>query len=249
MHPKLEKLTLSWSAFELYETCPFKFYQKYVEGKVEPTNIYALYGCAIHSLLDHVYSTGKFNSRYVYSIWPDMLQKEYKLPKKAKQYCNLKQEQVDSFKWVGYKQIKNFFILATEEGLLIPTRYTEESIRGSYKNHKLVVKLDLKLDLPKYGATLIDFKTGKEDKQSFYQLTLYTAMWQKKKQEIIDTIALLYLKTGKIYYKKIDKAFRIEVGNYINNIYQGICNDKEFLPKVNKYCGICYFKDICKVNG
>lgn len=247
MHPKLEKLTLSWSAFELYQTCPFKFYQKYVEKKKEPTNIYAMYGCAIHSLLAHLYYNNKFNSKYAYAIWPRILQEEYTLPNKVEQYSEIKQEQVDSFKWVGYKHIKNFFEIAIEENLLIQSDSVEESIRGKYKNSKLVIKLDLKLDLPKYGATLIDFKTGAEDKKGFYQLTLYTALWQKKKQEIIDTIALFYLKTKKIYYKKIDRKFREEVSQYIGKIYDSLVNDKEFLPKKNEYCKTCYLKDTCKV--
>jgi CRISPR/Cas system-associated exonuclease Cas4 (RecB family) len=247
MYSKLEKMNLSWSAFESYETCPFKFYQKYVEGKKEATNIYALYGCALHVLLDNIYTTQKFNSRYVYSIWERTLQGEYKLSSKQEQYREITQEAVDKIKWMGFRDIKNFFELAIEENILIPAKATEQTIRGNYKNHKLVCKIDLEIELPKYGNTLLDWKSGKEDKNSFYQLTLYAALYQKKKNKQIDTIAPVYIKNKKIYYRKIDKELKKEVGEYISRIYDSIMTDKIFLPKKNAYCSTCYLKNICKI--
>jgi len=239
---KIENLNLSWSAIELYETCPFKFYQKYAKNRIEPSTIFALQGCAIHELLRHIYFTGKFNSRYAYTIWDKVIQKEYELSSKKEQYKEIKQEEVDKIKYLGYRYIKNFFELAIKENLLISTQFVEEFIKGNYKKHKLIVKIDCSLKLNEYGNTLLDWKTSSENRKDFYQLTLYAALYRKKIGEEIETIAPVYIKNKKIIYKKIDKDLKKETGGYIENIYNKMLNDKEFKSKKNKYCSTCYLK-------
>jgi len=239
----ISTLQFSWSSFELYEQCPFKFYQKYIVGKTEPTNIFALYGCAFHTLLDHLYSTEKFNSKYAYAIWDKMLQKEYTLKYKEKQYSEITQDQVDKIKYLGFKHIKNFFELAISEGLLKPPMFTEQTVKGNYKTHKLVCKIDLGL-VTKYGKTLLDWKTGEADKKHFYQLVLYSVLAEKKLGEKIEAIAPVYIKSKQIAYRQIDSNLKLEVSNYLSKLYQTIISDKIFAPKVNKYCKNCYLHNL-----
>src|SRR3972149_4861248 len=178
MESKLILQQFSWSAFELYQQCPFKFYQNYVLGKKEPSNIFALYGCAIHNLLDQLYKKEQFTLRYAYSVWENILLKEYKTEWKQYQYGHIPLKEVMYVKSQGFKQIDDFFELAIEENILKPAIFTEQTIKGNYGQHKIVAKIDIGINT-KYGLTLLDWKTGKPDKKSFIQLVLYAAIYQK----------------------------------------------------------------------
>lgn len=232
-------LQLSWSLLESYNQCPLKFYKKYILKEKEPTNIFALYGCAFHVLLNNLYENEKFISKYAYAIWNDVLQKEYNLPSKKRQYCNLTQTQVDSIKFLGFQQIKYFFELATTESLLKPALFTEKEIKGSYRGHKLVCKIDLGLNT-KRGRTLIDWKTGEPNPKDFYQLVLYASLAEKKLGKKIEAVALVYIKTKEMCYKELTEELRQEAGKYVGDIYNSMISDEKFEPKKNKYCKYCF---------
>lgn len=242
MVKKIEQI--SWSMLELYRQCPFKFAKKYLEGLKEPTNIFALYGCAMHDLLDKIYKEERFNSKWAYAVWPQVLQKEYKNPKKQHQYGHLSQTEVEGFKYQGYAHIKNFFELGQQENILKPAIFTEKEIKGKYREHNIVVKIDLGINT-KYGLTLADFKTGKPNKDSVYQCVLYTAVAQKEILEQIKAIALIYLKTKQMYYEEITMELRQRAGRYISETYEKMFSDKKYEPKKNEYCKYCFVKNQC----
>jgi CRISPR/Cas system-associated exonuclease Cas4 (RecB family) len=233
-------LTLSWSGFELYQQCPFKFYQKYALKKSEPTNIMAFYGIAFHVLLDIIYKKENFSSKYAYSIWKDVIQKEY-ISKNKGIYREITQDQVDKIHYLGFTHIKNFFQLASSENLLKPAVFTEQTLWGKYKNNKLVAKIDCGIQT-KYGTTLLDWKSGKKDNKHIAQLVLYAALYQKKTETKIDAIASVYVKDKIICYREITQELKNKVGKYIGDIYNKIITDIEFKPKKNEYCKNCYLK-------
>jgi CRISPR/Cas system-associated exonuclease Cas4 (RecB family) len=239
-----DKTQFSWSMMELYNQCPFKFYQSYGLKNKEPANIFGLYGCAFHNLLNDIYYRESFSPNYAYTAWKKVIQKEYELPSKNKQYENILEKDIGWVTGLGFKHIKNFFEIAKTENLLKPAVFTEKEIRGSYKKHKVVAKIDLGINT-KYGLTLLDWKTGEENKKDFYQLGLYAALVEKKLGQKIEAVAPVYVKTGKIYYRIPDKELKKETSEYINKIYQAILSDNEFKAKENTYCKTCYLKEIC----
>lgn len=239
-----ENQQFSWSMFEAYNQCPFTFYQKYCLKNWGPSNIFALYGCAFHNLLNIIYDREDFKPSYAYAIWEKVIQGEYKLVSKQKQYENILQKDIDWITGLGFGHIKNFFEVASAENLLKPAEFTEKDIRGHYKKYKLVVKIDIGLNT-KYGLTLLDYKTGKEHKQDFYQLMLYAALAEKKLGKKIIAIAPFYIEGKKVCYREITDDLKRETSEYIDKSYQAILSDTEFNPKENEYCKTCYVKKIC----
>lgn len=242
---RLQKIKFSWSSFDSYNKCPLQFYHRYILEQIPPSNISAFYGSALHALLDDIYKNENFYSKAVYAKWDRILQKEWKTEWKKDQYKNITLKQVESIKFLGFKHIKNFFIIAEKENLLRPVEYSEKKLNANYKNHKITAKLDIIIKI-NGELVIIDWKTGKPKKEDLIQLVLYAAIFSKMEQKEIKKVAICYLNEGKIYYKDITPELKEKVSKYILSIYNRIISDKSFLPTPHEYCKNCnLYKTIC----
>jgi len=244
-----ESTTLSWSFFESYNQCPLKFYHKYILGEKEPSNMFALYGSAMHALLEHIYTEKKFDSKYGYFKWPIILQKEYKTQWKQYQYGHIPQKEVDQMKFVGFKHLKNFYNLAIKEDILREPLFIEEKLNGVYGGLKITGRLDIGFRT-KLGVTLLDWKTGSEDLDSLRQLVLYALLYEQNFNQKIDAVGLAYLKLPKLIIEPLNKGLISKTGGYLKGIYNAILEHNECKPKKNAYCKTCHlYRNKCNVGG
>lgn len=232
--------SLSFSSLDVYSNCPFRYKKLYIEYKKEPANKYLLYGSAFHELLDNIYKEENFTSSFAFQLWPQILNKEVL----KKKYSQITKKEISKIESNGRRDIEVFFELARREGLLRPVIEHEYELEGKYRQHILKAKIDLILGIGG-GIGIIDWKTGNPDKKVLMQLALYAALYSKKTGKIIDWICPVYFRTKEIVYQSFDRNIQEEAGKFFSEIYEQFIKDKEFLPKVNKYCNNCSFQKIC----
>ena len=101
-----------------------------------------------------------------------------------------------------------------------------------------------------------DYKTGKlpfhgtidEIIENDVQLPIYAIIASKLNPfaEKIRT-GLIYIKYSKVYEKEFTKKELKDLETKVINIIEEVKEDKELLPKVNKLCDWCEYKNICPV--
>ena len=232
----VKNLRLSFSAFEAYQNCPFKFKKLYIERIREPSNKYAMYGTAFHELLDTLYSTEEFSSSKATSLWPTIFDKEAN----KKGYEHISKKDLQEQKNRGIKDIKVWFKMAEQERILHPCIEHEIKMEGNFKESVLAARVDLVLNI-KGGIGIIDWKTGASDKKNLMQLALYAVLYTKKTGRKIDWLIPFYIKTKEIVYQPFDTNIIKRAGKYFGDLYKAIMEDKEFLPTTNKNCYFCSF--------
>lgn len=233
----MSKFSLSFSAFECYDLCPFKFKKLYIDRVKTPNNEYAMFGTAFHNLLEYTYITQEFMMSSMVNAWKGIFDKESS--KKDYEHIDLKRKKAQYNR--GLKDIKVWFNLASQEGILRPCMEHEMLIEGKFKVHKLKAKIDLVMNI-KGGVGLIDWKTGKPARKNLMQLVLYAILYEKKVGVKIDWIVLYYTKTNKVVYQKLDKDILKEAGKYFGELYNKIIRDTEFQAKDNDMCYFCEFQ-------
>lgn len=237
-----KKWQFSWSQFELYQQCPFKYYQQYLEKHWEPTNIFCLVGIVIHNLIERIYLEQNFDSQIWYKKWPLMLKEEYKGKSSSWKYKSVKQTDVDWQEGIGYTYLKNFFSLVNEYRLNKPAISIEETIKTTkFKQHSFKAKIDLVIEF-KGGIALLDWKTGKPSKEVIKQLALYAAIYSVIRNQEIKWIVPVFLKTNELIKFPFDLKAKKGIKKYVDTIYNALITDKEWAPKKNLYCQYCSFK-------
>ena len=227
---------LSWSAFETYAQCPYRFKEIYLNRKREASNKYALFGCAIHELLDQIYEKSDFVMANALKSWLDVLTKMAS----KKEYDGVSRKSVTEMEDQGRTMIRKFFKLAEEESLLKPCVEHEVAMEGNYRECVLRAKVDLVTGI-KGGLGIVDWKTGKPDPKNLMQLVLYAVLYMNKTGKKIDWIVPVYLKSKGIVYQALDKEIIAEATKYFRNIYLNLINDTVFLPHKNDFCYFCMF--------
>ena len=235
MQPKSD-VRLSYSAFECYNDCPFKFKKLYIERVREPNNKYAMYGSAFHELLDTLYSKEEFVSSKAVELWPKVFDKE--AGKSA--YSHISRGDKEEYKAKGFKDIKTWFKMAEQENILHPCLEHEVRLEGNFRESKLVGKVDLVINL-KGGIGIIDWKTGASDRKNLMQLALYAVLYFKKSGNKVDWLVPFYTKTKEVVYQACDKEIIKEASQYFGSIYNKLEEDTEFLPTKNTNCFFCSF--------
>lgn len=235
-----DKRPLSFSALNLYSTCPFRYRKLYIEHKWEPASKYLLYGSAFHELLDTLYEKESFTSLSALQLWPKILDKEVL----KKKYSKITKKEILTAEANGRRDIGVFFELARRENILHPAIEHECALEGHYRQHVLKAKIDLITNV-RGGIGILDWKTGNPDKKTLMQLALYAALYSKKTGRTVDWICPVYLRRKEMVYQAFDSDIQEEAGNFFSDIYEKYINDKEFLPKVNKYCNSCSFRKFC----
>ena len=235
---------LSYSAFELYQQCPFKYYQVYILKNREPANEYALYGVVIHSVLEQMYEKQEFTRTFALNLFSSLLDSE----SRKKNYKKLSQKILQDLEVRGREDLLAFFLLAEREDLFGPCISQEQMLTGKFRSCRLRAKLDLVRSI-KGGIGILDWKTGKPDRKNLLQLALYAVLYTKLKKQRVDWLVLVYLKTCEIHYIPFDATITQEAGKYFGDIYNGLIQDTQFSPKKNKYCNYCSFRHTaCPLN-
>jgi hypothetical protein len=231
---------LSWSAFVTYNTCPLSFYYSYILKEKSKTNIFALVGCALHELLSHIYQIQNFNGKYIYAKWPTFLTKEAKTKWKQYQYGHFTDKDLESAKFIGFGYLKKFLTTIEKYDLKKRPLFTELELKDSfYRKHPVVVKIDAGFNLNGL-TTICDWKTGKPDSKYLYQLTFYSAIYQKAQNQIVDQIALVYF-DHPIQISPVTSELKEKTQEYVSKAFDGI-KSGNFPAKKHEYCSDCIVK-------
>jgi CRISPR/Cas system-associated exonuclease Cas4 (RecB family) len=227
---------ISFSAFECYSQCPFKFKKLYIERITTPNNEYAMYGSAFHELLDTIYSTEQFLVEEMLKLWPAIFLKE----SSKNQYSHISSSKKRIQENRGVKDIRTWFKMAERERILRPCLEHEVVLNGSYRGLDLKAKVDLVIEI-KGGVGIIDWKTGNADRKNLMQLALYATLYYKRTGRKVDWLIPFYTKTKDIIYQPCDKDIIEEAGNYFSTIYNRLMQDSKFEPTKNTMCYFCDF--------
>lgn len=231
-----QDVRLSFSAFETYAQCPLRFKKLYLERVREPSNKYALFGSAFHSLVEHLYETEDFVLSSALEQWPAIFNKE---ASKSGYDC-VSQKDLREQEARGTKDIKTWFKMAEQAGVLHPCIEHEIKLEGNFKQSVLAARIDLVLNV-RGGLGIIDWKTGNSDPKNLMQLALYAVLYYKKTGHKVDWLIPFYIKTKEVVFQACDDAIIKEAGIYFNNIYSALVADTEYLPKKGPICYFCSF--------
>ena len=229
---------LSFSAFECYDQCPYKFKKQYIERVKTPNNKYAMFGSAFHNLIDEAYKNNQFLLNILLKQWPIIFEKESSRKEYNHIPSNIKKEQEER----GYKDIKTWFKLVDGFGFLRPCIAHELSLKGKFKQLKLSARIDLVIDV-KGGVGIIDWKTGTADRKNLMQLALYVALYYRRKGIKVKWLIPVYTKIKEVVFQECNKDIMKEASKYFNNIYDRLVVDKEFKPTKNSFCYFCGFRE------
>jgi len=94
------------------------------------------------------------------------------------------------------------------------------------------------------GLKIIDFKTGKNQRDNF-QLEFYTLLAEMNFKTPVQKVCFYYLESRKIVYFDFSKINRGETIKKIIKRIKTIQETKDFPPRPGKLCSHCDFKEIC----
>ena len=224
----------SYSSIKLYESCPYAFYQKYIEDKEESPNAMAQHGKFVHEILESYFKKEKAAFELIFDFEADY-------PKRVTAqfpFFNM----FKSFYSNTYDYLLNF------EG--IPDKYevisVEEKIEGLVskgldfptKGYWTIGFIDLILK-DENGIIIVDHKSHgkwaskKERKEYFRQLYIYSY--------------LLHQQMGMKPYKLVFNKFRT------NEWDEELFKDSDYKEAINWFCSsiACALNETdwnCKIN-
>jgi len=238
-------IPVTFSNMDLFNQCPLKWYYTVLKKMRSKGNVFALFGKAMHNLLELVYKLEIFEPQPYLDRWKRIFDTEYQ----SKSYPEFTQNILKWQLYRGYPMIKKFFETAAKYDVLKSALGTEKKISGKFGNYLVVGRYDLEHILKKKN-TLVDYKSGKTKSESHkHQLTLYTEIENtKRKTNKIEQCALWYLPTGEVeIFKPTRKATALFLRDTLAE--QANClKTKTFERRKNRFCKYCIVKEkgLCK---
>jgi len=239
--------TYSYSRVSCFEHCPYEYCSKYIECEPEKTNNFALYGSAVHSLLER-YANGELDWLVlpeVYKWEVGNLLEEHPIPKMGKNELNDKyyEEGLHFFEnFTGFGDAK---ILGVEKEYRTPIEGTDIVIHGFVD---LILEQDGKLIIRDYKSRS-GFKSKAEQAKYFRQLYLYTYL-VKTDPDIArspDELQLYLFRSGKVISVKYDESALQEALEWFLGQIACMKESFDFPPKPDfMYCVyLCGYRDRC----
>ena len=255
---------ISFSAFKLYNECPFSYKLKYIDKIIKSdANIFTAFGKAIHESIQEKLLKEQINekeffvncyreelkeiSKEIYNTYD----KDFVLETKQ-QGENL----VSLFKPFLDKRFKNYKVVSIEEEILQKIERLE-SLKDKYF-YGFVDLIIQDLETNKYY--IFDLKTSnigwikreKSEKLRLYQLIFYKYFWSKKHNIDLENIETEFVILKRTVKKDYIEFFRVTSGNKrIENALILLANtciliNKKVFPKDLFSCPKCYYKKYCK---
>ncbi|PIS09546.1 hypothetical protein COT75_01015 [Candidatus Beckwithbacteria bacterium CG10_big_fil_rev_8_21_14_0_10_34_10] len=111
----------------------------------------------------------------------------------------------------------------------------------------LILKEDSTLGNDKDSDSLVvvDFKTGKREESSIFQLKFYKLLGELNFKQLIKKASFYYLKTGRIKEFDLSKEDKNDIKNLVLEKIEKIKAEKKFKTKPSKLCQYCLFRQFC----
>jgi len=238
---------ISFSQLEIFNECPYHWYVTYIMKMRSPNNPFALFGTAMHSLLEQVYKEKIFEPQPYIERWKNVFRKEYL----KGDYPSFEKSMLDWQLSRGYPMIHNFFKVAKENDLLKPAVATEKKLTGTFQGYDVIGYTDL-IHTVENKLTIIDYKTGKKEYDNHtLQATLYKELENnKRKTNKIEQCAIWYLGNKKLKIIKEDrKGTALYIKNTISDM-EKMLKENKFEKRKNQWCSDCiaHLKGMCEKN-
>lgn len=261
------------SKISIFESCPRKYYLKYLDPEISPRSFeiekatpILVKGGAIHNAITLFLHNIAENT--LFSPTLQNLKEQLKLAwwtekDKLKKpplgesggFSSIEQErfvyqealtQLETFHKLYQTHLQNV------KFTFLPAKNFKNSFNDYKKSISKVTdtasiggKLDLALEEDR-GVHVIDFKTGKEQKNDF-QLRFYKLLVENWMQKPVTKASYYYLKTGnvnQINTSNLDSGkIKEEVVGKIKKIQQ----EKDFAPRQTPLCNFCDYRPYCDV--
>lgn len=150
--------------------------------------------------------------------------------------------------------LKNFLQTAEKEPEIeyLPTKNLQRSIEDY---HNLIVPLSDKFDISgKFDLVLknkssylhvVDFKTGKREKDDHFQLKFYKVLAEENFQKPVKKATFYFLRSGNKKKFDLKKEETERIKKEILEKIENIKTTKNFKPRPSKLCKFCLFKTFC----
>lgn len=240
-------LRLSYSAWDTYQTCGYKYYLKFIKHIKPPVPIrYPLVtGLAFHELVNAMYKERKFDRSFLTKNWKVYFLNE--LEKEGSMFSST--EDSEKYLKYGYGLISKFYKFAEKEGYLVEPIETEWAFKIPNNGTEIVGKVDLIIERKNADfKEVLDFKTGWKLPSVDYvdishQLTIYD--WAVKL-----LLGLTNLKVSLFYPRQATVLYGSRTEDQHKEMLKGL---NEFASKVQAqifdpnftHCLKCEFKDYC----
>lgn len=241
-----EKERYSFSKLSLWHTCPYAYYQKYVEKSEGATNAFASYGTLVHSIMER-YAKGEAE------VWdlPGIYEWEFEsaIPERFpyNKYADLRAsyytsglEFLNNFQ--GYDKYK---ILGVEEKFeidlggwilngIVDLIYQDEDGRLIIRDYK----------------SKSSFKNKKEQKEYARQLYLYSAYVNQKYGRYPDELQFLMFRKQQIVSITFDQEAFKEAFDWAEDTVKNIREAFDYPPTCDDYYSrhLCDSREICEFN-
>lgn len=257
----------SYSKLKLFDKCKKQYYFNYLDPVIAPIKKqfikprdYKTRGQAIHGAITLFYhlplTLRSFENlkKCLYQAWFSEIDISKQPPLgKFGGFKNLEHER--QIYRDCLRLIKNFFKIEKPDSLLyfLPTN----NIRASFEDYEKLIKpidasslISGKFDrvdkIENGNLNIIDFKTGREG-QDYFQLEFYKLLAELNFNNKVEKVSFYYLDKKKIKSFNVAGVDTKKIKNRVLEKINNIKNTKEFLPKPNRFCSHCDFKEICPV--
>jgi len=237
---------VSFSSVELYNLCPFKYYQQYVEKKWGPANIFVVMGITLHNILEGAYISGNFSpehwSKKLTVMFREVTEDQFpELLHDKMEYARCKNR-------TDYLIFHTFALVKKNKlDVQIDSKFVETKLKGKAFGWKVGGKSDLIVPDPHpdyigYNI-LLDLKSSqKESITHHYQGLLYREMAPKSFN--IKRVGILYPAFDELIIS--DEKYRMEAAKFLRDAIGGL-DQRKFEPKRNQYCQYCHLKEPCPI--
>jgi len=237
----MDKMTLSASKIQTYETCPLRFKME-ADWNLPSEPVPAMqFGNAVHTAMKAYYDAvlaGKKLSR--------------------EQFLNVFEEQLsisafddphqkELYRAQGIDQLGEFYDLRNCEEtphVLSTEKFFELIVQGV----KVVGRIDRTDRLPDGSIAIVDYKTGaakdQDDADESLQLSIYALAAEQEWKQLPTRLAFYNLETNATADTQRTPQQLLEVKQKIAVVAASI-NEGKFYPKVGQHCSFCGFREVC----
>ncbi|RKX18367.1 MAG: hypothetical protein DRP26_05360, partial [Candidatus Zixiibacteriota bacterium] len=240
---KEEKLKLSYTDIETYNSCPLKYKFKYILKIPEEVGPHVYLGSAIHRTLYEVMSTVSKGKKFsVYELKKTFLEKwgGYRIGDKA---------WAESLKNAGLRMLENFAKREMKNRLRIVD--LEKKFNLEYDNFILTGKID-RIDEDENGEIyIVDYKTGrigtseKANTKADDQLFIYALASPNLYDKIPAEVAYYYLSDDRLVSFIVSEKDLQRVLEKISGVVDKIAKENFTSTPSSFECGRCSYKNIC----
>jgi DNA helicase-2/ATP-dependent DNA helicase PcrA len=239
----MEKMTLSATRIENYETCPLRFKME-ADWNLPGEPVPAMqFGNAVHSALKGYYDAVCAGR-----------------PLTREQFLNVFEEQMaispfddphqkDLYRLQGFEQLGEFYDLRNHE-VTPQVLATEKSFELMVSGVKVIGRIDRTDRLPDGSIAIVDYKTGsprdQEDADKSLQLSIYAMATEQDWKQLPARLAFYNLETNATSETQRTPEELTEVKHKITEVAASIGAGK-FDPKPGLHCNSCGFREVCPV--